>query len=104
MKKEKIVKILTIIVSLIMAIGLFITFLELRASNINSSAIVGLYLFHILPYLLIYIALIIYVIKSIINIIQNKVKITSIDIAILVLFICSFISSLFSSLYLHMQG
>lgn len=102
MKKEKIVKILTIIVSLIMAIGLFITYLEYRASNINSSAIVGLYLFHILPYLLISIALIIYVIKSISNMIQNKVKITFIDIAILGLFICNFISSSFLSLYLHM--
>jgi hypothetical protein len=72
------------------------------ASNINSSAIVGLYLFHILPYLLISIALIIYVIKSISNMIQNKVKITFIDIAILGLFICNFISSSFLSLYLHM--
>ena len=85
-----------------MTIGFFIKFLELRASN--SSAIVELYLFHILPYLLISIALIIYVIKSIINIIQNKVKITSIDIAILGLFIYNFISSLFLSLCLHMQG
>lgn len=101
MKKEKIVKILTIIVSSIMAIGLFITFLELRASNINSSSIVGLYLFHILPYLFISIALIIYAIKSVINIIQNKVRITGIDIIIIGLFIYEFLSSLFLSAYLQ---
>ena len=99
MKKEKIVKILTIIASSIMAIGLFITFLEFRASS--SGEILGIYLFHVLPLLLTYIifsmALIIYVIKSIINIIQNKVKITSLDIAILGLFICS-LPSLLSSL------
>lgn len=95
MKKEKIIKILVILVSLMAAIGSFITFLELGGFNIDSSVILGLYLFHLLPYLLISIVLIIYVIKSIINIIQNKVKITFIDKVILELLIYSIISSLF---------
>ena len=97
MKKEKIVKILTIIVSSIIVIGLFRKFLQIDASSTQ----VGLYLFHVLPLLFIPIALIIYVIKSIINIIQNKVKITVIDIIIIGLFIYGFISNLFLSSYLQ---
>lgn len=97
MKKEKIVKILTIIVSSIIVIGLFRKFLQIEVS----SAQVGLYLFHVLPLLFIPIALIIYIIKSIINIIQNKVKITVIDIIIIGVFIYRFISNLFLSSYLQ---
>ena len=97
MKKEKIVKILTIIVSSIIVIGLFRKFLQIEVSSTQ----VGLYLFHVLPLLFIPIALIIYVIKSIINIIQNKVKITVIDIIIIGLFIYGFISNLFLSSYLQ---
>ena len=97
MKKEKIVKILTIIVSSIIVIGLFRKFLQIEVSSTQ----VGLYLFHVLPLLFIPIALIIYVIKSIINIIQNKVKITVIDIIIMGLFIYGFISNLFLSSYLQ---
>lgn len=97
MKKEKIVKILTIIVSSIIVIGLFGEFLQIEVSSTQ----VGLYLFHVLPLLFIPIALIIYIIKSIINIIQNKVKITVIDIIIIGLFIYGFISNLFLSSYLQ---
>ena len=99
MENKKIIKILTIIVSSIIVIGLLRKILQIEISSTQ----VGLFLFHVLPFWLIHIALIIYIIKSIINIIQNKVKITVIDIILIVVFIHGFISSLFLSSYLQVQ-
>ena len=93
MIKNKIVKISSIIVCLICVIELFISYLEVFGFNFDGNVIIGLYLFHVLPYLLISIALIIYVIKSIINIINNKIEITFIDLFMLGVFILSFISN-----------
>lgn len=89
MKKEKIIKIITIVVSFIVIIGIFVEFFEIYSYNYNIKAMVFMWWF---PLLLVAIALIIYVVKSIINVIQNKVKINIIDIIILVFFIYGFVS------------
>ena len=89
MNKDKIIKVITIIVSLIIAIGMFGDFLESGKSTGN----LGLFLFHVLPLLVIPVTLVIYVIKSIFDIIKDRVKISAIDIIIIGLFVYNFVSS-----------
>ena len=89
MNKDKIIKVITIIVSLIIAIGMFGDFLESGKSTEN----LGLFLFHVLPLLVIPVTLVIYVIKSIFDIIKDRAKISAIDIIIIGLFVYNFVSS-----------
>ncbi len=88
--QEKIIKIITIIINFIVAIGLFTNFLN---SAIHPDGM-GINFICSLPILPISIALIIYAIRSIIDVIQNKVKITFIDKIIIGLSILTFIHAL----------
>jgi len=90
MKKEKIIKCIITIIYFIIAIELFISFLD---TVMNPDAM-GINFICSLPLLPISIFLIIYTIRSTINIIQNKIKITIIDKIILISFIIIFILTL----------
>ena len=68
MKKDKIIKCIITIISFIIAIGLFISFLD----TITHSDAMGINFICSLPLLLISISLVIYAVKSTINIIQNN--------------------------------
>ena len=91
MKKEKIFKIIITIIYFVVAISLFLYFLD---STIHPDAM-GINFISSLPLLPISIFLTIYAIKSLINIIQNKIKITILDKIILILFIIILIITLY---------
>lgn len=90
LKKKKIIKSIITIIYFIIAIELFISFLD---TLIHPDAM-GINFICSLPLLPVSIFLIVYAIKSTINIIQNKIKITIIDKIISILFIIIFILSL----------
>lgn len=90
MKKEKIFKIIISIIYVVVAISLFLSFLD---STIHQDAM-GINFISSLPLLPISIFLIMYAIKSLINIIQNKIKITFLDKILLILFIIILIVTL----------
>ncbi len=90
MKKEKIFKIIISIIYVVVAISLFLSFLD---STIHQDAM-GINFISSLPLLPISIFLIMYAIKSLINIIQNKIKITILDKILLILFIIILIVTL----------
>ena len=82
MKKEKIIKIIITIIYIVIAIGLFICFLD---AAMHSDAM-GINFISSLPLLLISLFLLVYAIKSAIDIIKDKTKITIIDKIIIILF------------------
>jgi len=90
MKKEKLLKIVITIIYFIIAIELFISFLDV----VMHPDAMGINFICSLPSFPISIFLIIYTIKSTINIIQNKIKITTIDKITLVFFIIVFVFAL----------
>ncbi len=90
MKKEKIIKIIITIIYIIIAIGLFISFLD---SAIHPDAM-GINFICSLPLLPISIFFIVYAIKSVIDIRKNKTKITIIDKIVMILFSSQFILAL----------
>ena len=98
--KQKIIKIITIIINFIMSIALFTNFFN---ATIHTDGM-GINFICSLPALPISIALIIYAIMSIINVFQNKVKITIVDKIIIGIFIFLFINALIITIMLKVSN
>lgn len=90
MKKEKLLKIVITIIYFIIAVELFVSFLD----TVMHTDAMGINFICSLPLLPVSIFLIVYAIKSTINIIQNKIKITIIDKIALIFFIIAFVFAL----------
>lgn len=100
MKKEKIIKVIITVIYIIIAIGLFICFLD---TAMHPDAM-GINFISSLPLLLISIFFIVYTAKCTIDIIKNKTKITIIDKIIIILFSIQFILALLMAiLYKYMN-
>ena len=98
--KQRIIKIITIIINFIMSIALFTHFFN---AVIHPDGM-GINFICSLPALLISIALIIYTIMSIINVFQNKIKITIVDKIIIGGFIFLFINALIFTIMLKVSN